>query len=174
MASRQIDKQLILRVCLFLLLAVGLNLLFRIPNPVLDSAWYLVVATTKVSVWIIGLVGIKTHVVRNTIGLSNRTLLINLECTAIYLMILFASFVIVYPASWPRKMLGLALGIPSIFVANIIRLLLTSCVAEYKPQFFTYFHDYMWQVGFILLVVVLWVLWIEKIVGYERKTPISP
>ncbi len=167
------DNQFLLRSSIFVVVAIGLNVLFRIPNPVSSYVWYLVMATTNTSAWLIKTLGIEAQVLGNNILLSNKTLLINAECTAIYLMILFGVFVLVYPTKWLRKIIGLVGGILSIFTANILRLLLTAWIAEYKPQHFEYFHDYMWQVAFIILVVLLWLIWIEKVVGYERKAAIS-
>lgn len=163
------NRYLISRILVFLLLAIGLNLLFRVPNPVLRQAWYLVVATTNASAWLMRAFGLEAQISGNSIALTNQTLLVNLECTAIYLMILFAAFVLVYPARWLRKLIGLAAGIPAIFAANVLRLLLTAWVVEFKPQYFQYFHDYMWQVAFIIFIVVLWLIWIERVVGYERN-----
>lgn len=167
------DRQLIARLLAFVALAVGLNLLFRIPNFMARGAWYLIVFTTDASAWLIKGVGIKAYISSNSIILSNQTLLVNAECTAIYLMILYASFVLVYPTKWIRKLIGVAIGIPIIFAANVIRLLVTAWIVEFRPQYFQYFHDYIWQVAFIIFIVVLWLIWIEKVVGYERKAPVS-
>jgi archaeosortase B (VPXXXP-CTERM-specific) len=166
-------RQPVLRILFFLLLSVALNLIFRIPGPLLKQAWYLVVATTRASAWLMSALGLEPSVSANSIALTNQTLLINLECTAIYLMILFGAFVLVYPAKWPRRAIGLLLGIPAIFGANVLRLLLVAYVVEFKPKYFEFFHDYTWQVAFIVFVVVLWLMWIEKVVGYERKASVS-
>jgi len=163
-------KSVLLRFLVFLVLAVGLNLLFRIPHASVGFAWFLIDLTVSVSAWLINLVGIKAEVARDVIVLSNQPLLINAECTAIYLMIFFASFILVYPAKLLRKVVGLVVGIPAIFVANTSRLLLTACVVEFRPRYFQYFHDYIWQVAFVIFVVALWWLWIEMVVEYEKKT----
>lgn len=168
------DRQLLLTCFLFLILVVGLNVIFRIPNSIsLFVTKHLVLATANASAWLINLVGIKAQINQNTIVLRSRSLLVNLECTAIYLMILYGSFVLVYPAAWMKKAVGLVLGLLAIFVANILRLLLTAYVVEFKPQYFQYFHDYVWQIAFIIFVIFLWVVWIEKVVGYESKTALS-
>jgi archaeosortase B (VPXXXP-CTERM-specific) len=167
------DPQFIVRLLAFLALAVGLNLLFRVPNFMARGAWYLIMLTTDASVWLIKGAGIKAMISSNNIILSNQTLVINAECTAIYLMILYASFVLVYPTKWSKKLVGVAAGIPSIFAANVIRLLVTAWIVVSWPQYFQYFHDYTWQVAFIIFIVVLWLVWIERVVGYERKAPLS-
>jgi len=120
------DKQLIVRCFLFLLLAVRLNLLFGIPSRVILGTWYLCLATTNASIWLIRSIGIEAQSAGNSIILRNQTLLINAECTAIYLMIIFGTFILVYPTKWLRKLIGLALGISAIYVANVLRLTLTA------------------------------------------------
>jgi archaeosortase B (VPXXXP-CTERM-specific) len=136
-------------------------------------SWFLIGLTARTSAWLINLAGIEARLSGDVIGLSNQSLLINAECTAIYLMIFFGSFVIVYPARWISKMVGLVAGIPVIFTANVSRLLLTAYVVEFRPGYFQYFHDYMWQVAFIIFVVVLWWLWIELVVKYDARNALS-
>ena len=42
-------------------------------------------------------------------------------------------------------------------------------VGNWSPGTFDFMHMYFWQVAMILIIVSVWVLWIEKVVHYERK-----
>lgn len=44
------------------------------------------------------------------------------ECSALFVFILFSSFVLAYPTSFKNKAIGLIFGIPSLFVVNTLRL----------------------------------------------------
>ena len=111
------------------------------------------------------------HVIRdsNTIYLTNSTWLVTTECTAIFIMLIFTSFILVYPASLKAKGLALVTGIPFIFCANILRLFMMAWIDYLKPQYTEYFHQYIWQVVFIVMVIFMWLIWIDKVVTRESK-----
>jgi exosortase/archaeosortase family protein len=169
-----LENRELFKLCLlFLLLVSGLTLLVWMPNPVGQLTKYLVGFTTLLSGKLTNLLGIGAEIVGNTIVLRNQTFLINVECTGLFLMILYVSFVLVYPSSLRQKIVGIFLGLPTIFIANMTRILIGALLVEFKPQFFPYFHEYTWQIAFIVLVISLCVLWVDRVVDCERKTAIS-
>lgn len=120
----------------------------------------------------IRLIGLQATVLGDNIELSHQSWLVTLECTAIYLMALYGSFVVTYPVKPTAKLIGVALGIPIIFAANILRLMFLAEAVEYLPGYFQALHDYVWQVGFVFLVVALWFAWIQWLAGNERQSAI--
>jgi archaeosortase B (VPXXXP-CTERM-specific) len=90
------------------------------------------------------------------------------ECSAIYVAILFAAGVLAFPTTARARLRGLALGLPCIFLINILRLASLGAVIEHWPNLLPLFHEYLWQVFFILVVAGLYLLWIERIVPRER------
>lgn len=106
----------------------------------------------------------------NIIHLTNAVWKVDSECTAITIMIIFASFVVVYKTAIRNKVIGLLIGLPFIFGANMMRLLTMAFIDKYKPVYSAYFHDYIWQVAFIIMVVFMWIIWTEKVANRERKT----
>lgn len=115
------------------------------------------------------------HVLRdsNTIYLTNSSWIVTTECTAIFIMLIFSSFVFVYPASMKQKGIALMAGIPFIFGANVLRLYCMAWIDYLKPQYSEVFHNYMWQVVFIMMVVWMWMVWIDKVVNRENKISFS-
>lgn len=115
------------------------------------------------------------HVIRdsNTIYLTNSSWLVTTECTAIFIMVIFSSFILAYPASMKQKGMALLAGIPFIFVVNVFRLYCMAWIDYLKPQYSELFHNYMWQVVFIVMVVFMWLLWIDKVVNREAKISLS-
>ena len=90
------------------------------------------------------------------------------ECTGVFLMMIFGACVLAYPAGWKAKALGLAAGLPIIWVANILRVVLVALVGRYVPSYFDYFHDYFWYGTFSLIIIFTWVFWLEKVVERGR------
>lgn len=91
--------------------------------------------------------------------LSNRTLAIDLACTAIYIPAMYSALVLAYPVSLRTRLLGVAVGVPLIMAANVARLLATAHLAQAMPGAFDFVHGYLFQVGMILITVALWLGW---------------
>jgi exosortase/archaeosortase family protein len=87
---------------------------------------------------------------------------VNHECTGIFIFILFASFILAYPASWNARLTGFAIGIPALFGVNVFRLATLARIVEVYPQAFFYFHEYVWQGVFMLFVLVGTLAWAER------------
>ncbi|MDP1809535.1 MAG: archaeosortase/exosortase family protein [Actinomycetota bacterium] len=147
---------------LFLIIATILgavvSLLFRA-----GQIYFLINATTSAAAFFIGLVGIGARSSPNEIYLDTRILVITLECTAVFIVVLYTSLIIAYPTPLKKKLSGLAIGIPLIFIVNVARLVFIAAVSEKLPTYyFNFVHDYLWQVGFILLITMLWLTFIRE------------
>jgi archaeosortase B (VPXXXP-CTERM-specific) len=129
--------------------------------------------TAQATTGVVHLFGIPAIREDTVIRLTNALWVVNTECTAITIMIIFLSFIAVYKASLKSKGIGVFFGLPVIFAANITRLLLMAFIDRYRPEYSTLFHDYLWQVVFIIMVVFLWMLWMDKVVKREIKTLVS-
>jgi exosortase/archaeosortase family protein len=132
--------------------------------------------TVAASVYLMNLAGLDplVSVLGDRVLLKSRTLVITLECTAIFIMALYWSLVAVYPAPIKRKLGGLAFGLPAIVLANLLRLLILALVSERLPGYFDYVHDFLWQVAFILLTAALWIFWTTRSQGHGAKTAVCP
>jgi archaeosortase B (VPXXXP-CTERM-specific) len=131
------------------------------------------ILTAQVTTEFIHVFGIEAIRDNTIIRLTNAVWKVNTECTAITIMIIFASFVIVYQTSLKAKSIGLLAGLPFIFAANITRLLIMAFIDKSAPAYSRYFHDYLWQVAFIIMVVFMWIVWTEKVVKRETKTAVA-
>jgi archaeosortase B (VPXXXP-CTERM-specific) len=134
---------------------------------------FLDIFISEVITKLILLSGLEARIDSNTIYLANSTWVVTTECTAIFIKIVFTSFVLVYPASLRSKAIAILAGIPVIFTANILRLYLMAWIDKLKPAFSVYFHNYVWQIVFIVMVVFMWLVWIEKVVNHETKAAVS-
>jgi len=97
------------------------------------------------------------------IVIATLTLNVNHECTGIFVCMLFASFVLAYPASWRARAIGLLVGIPLFFVVNVVRLATLARIVEVYPQAFFYLHEYVWQGILTVFVLVGAIGWAERL-----------
>jgi len=96
------------------------------------------------------------------IVVNSMVININHECTGIFVFMLFASFVLAYPASASARLIGFGVGIPALFAVNVLRLATLARIVEVYPGLFFYFHEYVWQGIFMVFVLVSAIAWAER------------
>ena len=96
------------------------------------------------------------------------------ECSALFVFILFSSFVLAYPTSLKNKAIGLIFGIPSLFVVNTLRLTVVFFSGLWRPDLFEYVHAYLWQTIMIILVFISCLAWLHYVVMVTtRNAPLA-
>ena len=65
---------------------------------------------------------------------GGERLIIITECTGLYTTIIFSSIIGAYPARIREKMAGLLIGIPSIHILNLVRMVVVSLVLYHKRE----------------------------------------
>ncbi len=119
--------------------------------------------TTRAATALISAAGIPVTRTGIQMFLSTRILEIDLDCTAIQLIALYAALVVAYPVSTRTKLLGLAIGVPAILLANLLRLLGVAVASEYaSPAAFAFVHDFLFKVVMILVIMGLWAWWLQE------------
>jgi exosortase/archaeosortase family protein len=96
---------------------------------------------------------------RITIG--SRVLSVDLACSAIFIVALFVALVLAYPVSAKTRLLGVALGVPVILAANLVRLVAAQAVQAWAPGAFTFLHEYLFQVGMVFVTMAAWAVWLS-------------
>lgn len=88
--------------------------------------------------------------------------LISEDCTAWKsILLLFALIVAVAGVSMKKRLLGLAVGIPVLWLGNLARIFAIVLIAQnYGFTAASIVHDYLWQLGLISLVLLIWVVWL--------------
>ena len=97
------------------------------------------------------------------IVVNDLIMTVNHECTGIFVVMLFTSFVLAYPASWRARATGLGIGIPLFFAVNVVRLATLARIVEVYPGAFFYLHEYVWQGILTVVVLVGAIAWAEKL-----------
>lgn len=97
------------------------------------------------------------------------------ECTGIYEVLIFCAAVLAYPTIWKDKWLGLGLGIPLLYLFNVLRIGVLLLVGKFQPEYFDFMHLYFWQATLILMITSVWLLWITQVVNRDwSRSPTSP
>jgi exosortase/archaeosortase family protein len=158
-------RLLVLSIPLYLIISLGISL-----YPLQYS-----VATN--SYWVLRFTGFQ--VVQEgatlTVGPESEvrqgfTFTISEDSTAWKSMLFFFALVFAVPAASGRKrLMGLLIGIPLVWVGNLARVWgIVMVERSYGIQAALIAHDYLWRVGLIALVLALWLVWLRF-----SKTPVT-
>ena len=120
--------------------------------------------TAEIVGFLLNLSGISASVDGYTVTMSNFNLGVIYECVGIGSMIVYSSFVLAYPTGLKKKLAGIVLGIPGLYAIAVIRLSVLAVIGMTYPDMWNYFHVYFWQLSLIIFVILLLLLWFEKVV----------
>ena len=124
------------------------------------------VGLAATATWIAQRLGSTAEVVNgNTITVGTLSMNINHECTGVFVFFVLASFIAAYPARMSAKAIGIVIGIMGLTLVNVIRIVTLVRVVEFYPGLFAYFHEYVWQGAFLMLVTVYAMSWVEWVRG---------
>lgn len=86
------------------------------------------------------------------------------ECTGLYTTIIYVAIIGAFPARAVEKLVGALAGVPAIHALNLARMVFISLVLIHRPDLFKFFHGYLWQVGFVIFMLLLVIVWMWKVV----------
>src|SRR5271169_1335716 len=119
--------------------------------------------------WTLGLVlnalGIPVSTAKDIVSDSGLAFKVIPECTTLFMVGLFLCFIAFYPASVRQKARGLMMGIPVLYLGNLVRLAATFIVTRHDRKLFEVVHVYLGQVFTIFMVVltcIRWMKWVDK------------
>jgi archaeosortase B (VPXXXP-CTERM-specific) len=158
----------------FCLIFLGLLVILTTTFPFLSDklnpqlSWLMAV-TADLTGFFLRLFGLTVNISGRVVSLSNFSMEVVGECTGLYEMLIFLAAMISYPANYKKKLIGAGMGLPLLYVINIIRMVFIAIIGNWSPKSFDFMHMYFWQVAMILIIVSVWVLWIEKVVHYQKS-----
>ncbi|UCD95015.1 MAG: exosortase H [Candidatus Zixiibacteriota bacterium] len=91
------------------------------------------------------------------------------ECTGLFEMLIYLAAVFSFSASVKKKLIGIAMGVPAIFIFNVARITALVVVGAYSWVTFNFMHLYLWQVTLILMISTVWVIWLYLVVYREKR-----
>lgn len=85
-------------------------------------------------------------------------------CDGILPATIYLSAVLAFPSRWADKGWGVLIGLPAIFLINLVRVVTLVMIGAAWPDVFEQVHIYVWQALVIALAMVVWVFWAERFV----------
>jgi len=143
----------------FLILASILAWAVRLP----DRLGFAQRALAGSAAWLARMTGGNGHAGGDTISVAGLSMDINYECTGVYVVLILFVFLFAYPASWRARVIGAFIGVIALTIINVLRIAFLIRIAELAPDLFGYFHEYVWQGVFLVLVIAYAMSWVERV-----------
>ncbi len=165
------DRSPVLRYIVLFILLMAIFYMFWATQWFHD---YFVSTLTKIDAKLasvfLNLFGYGTEAIGTTVKSPNMTVNVKTGCDGVEAMALFANGIIAYAAPLGHKLKGIFWGLLFLFTVNLIRVIHLWLSGLYMPEYFEFFHSNFWQFAFILISLVTWAVWINRI---RRKEKIS-
>ena len=140
---------------------MGLFYVFAFVSPFYDRHFpYYLGLNAKLSGYILGLLGQDVTVRDTSISSPAFSVTVKQGCDAIEPTALFICAVLAFPAPFASKIPGIIVGALFLAVLNLIRIVTLFLTGVYFPNAFQFMHIEVWQVIFIPLAVLFWILWL--------------
>jgi len=163
-------RTLVLRFLIFMILFVVAEYLLLYVLPPESFRVAPVSFTARLFFRVLKLLGFSVSLSGAVIQLKHISLEIVYECTGVFAFFILSGAILAYPSRGWHKLLGHIVGLPAVFILNIVRLVLLAVIGEYFSRpVFDFVHEYLWQITFIVVVLLLWVLWIDRVVERAKR-----
>ncbi len=129
--------------------------------------------TAKALALALKFIGIHVSVAGDTVTGKAFALHIIPECTPFFMLGLFLCFIAFSPATIRQKVSGIAIGIPVLYLGNLVRLIAIFMVGQYDRNLFDVVHAFWGQVYAVLLVLLTFILWLKSIHREESRQPVA-
>jgi exosortase H (IPTLxxWG-CTERM-specific) len=84
-------------------------------------------------------------------------------CNGVEATIVLVAAILAFPASWKRKLLGLAVGIVAVQALNVVRVISLFYLGQWNLEVFEWAHLYVWQALIMLDVLIVWLIWVRTL-----------
>lgn len=115
--------------------------------------------TAQTTGWALSALGQKATVNGVIVSCSKCTFEIIGECTAFFPGAILVAAILASPCVLRSKLVGLGLGIPALYLINLVRLVSLCFIYRSYPQAFEMVHLLVWQSLMIFLTILLWIIW---------------
>jgi exosortase family protein XrtF len=92
-------------------------------------------------------------------------------CNGLSVMIALISFLLAYKGSFKAYMITLPLSIIALFIANFLRLYALIQIRLNWPNYFVFFHEYLFPSILYFFAFAIMVLWVRKVGSNQRTAP---
>lgn len=92
-------------------------------------------------------------------------------CNGIEASIILLSAILAFPAGWREKAWGLLVGLVSLHLLNLLRIISLFYLGQWSLRAFDWAHLYIWQVLILLDVFVVFLLWLRYLGRIGQLAP---
>jgi len=124
-------------------------------------------ATTAAATALMNLTGVVARATGTVIFVPGRILSIGPDCTGVSIAALLVSLVVAYPVKISSKVVGVVAGVVAILLANLVRLVAIAHLSLAPAQVFDTAHDFLFQVGMVVVAVAVWAYWLSFVRARE-------
>lgn len=118
--------------------------------------------TARLSGALLSWFGLAPRIAGDIVTLSGFSVRIVTECTPLYPILLYASFLFARPASWRRRLPALVVGVGVLTLANALRIALVTAIGLRVPWLFDLAHVYLGQVAMLMLTLGASLWWLRR------------
>ncbi len=98
---------------------------------------------------------------RSSVGISP-------DCTPLLPSLALWVAILACPAPGRWKLLGILGGSAALWAYNIVRIVTTALVLDWRPQWFEFVHVYLWQTVTVAMVIGLFLIWTQLEPRFRR------
>jgi exosortase H (IPTLxxWG-CTERM-specific) len=93
------------------------------------------------------------------------------DCNGIEPTLLVLSAVLAFPASWSRRIQGLAVGLAVVQGLNLVRIVSLFYFGLWDTEIFDWTHKYLWPVVLTIAALATFVWWLRSLPGDAGPDP---
>lgn len=101
-------------------------------------------------------------------NINQRAIQINESCSGFKQMWQVLVLFLVFPGPWKHKLWFIPMGMASMFLVNVIRIVGLSFAMIYWPEHWDFIHMWILRPFYYVVIFILWVIWVEKYGGVKR------
>lgn len=94
---------------------------------------------------------------------------VNESCSGLKQFYQIIVLFVLFPGKWKHKLWFIPMSIMIMHIVNILRIVILSVMVLWKPEYWTFTHDWILRPGFYVVIFLLWVWWVEKFSHRVRK-----
>jgi exosortase/archaeosortase family protein len=117
------------------------------------------------SAWIVQhIIGYDIHTLHNTLYFPNNGFVaVEGSCSGLKQFYQWTILMILFPGPWRKKLWYIPLGLLTIHLVNILRIVTLSVVVMHWPQQWDFIHLWILRPFYYVVMFGMWVIWVEKI-----------
>lgn len=97
-------------------------------------------------------------------------ILVDETCSATKWLLHFLVLMLIFPGPWKHKSWFIPMGLILVHAISVSRIVGLSMVYVNIPQYWDFFHDYVFRPFFYLMLFLVWVYWVEVFLDKPKTT----